>query len=104
MLFLQIARSINAGNKRPTKGGVLSRPFQKLETPFDPSEHHTMYRSASLPVAIYEKEPTSIIAFALTSREYAEELHALVERKMATNTGTLEVGVTLSSSPKMWVV
>ena len=59
-----------------------------------------MYRSASIPVAVYEKEPTSIIAFALTSREYAEELQALRERKSATN-GGLETKITPSSSPKV---
>ena len=62
-----------------------------------------MYRSASIPVAIYEKEPTSIIAFALTSREYAEELQILLERKLtalAPNGTAFEARVTPSASPK----
>ena len=61
-----------------------------------------MYRSASLPVAIYEKEPTSFIAFALTSREYAEELQAMVERKTAAlgTNAAMEAKMTLSASPK----
>ena len=62
-----------------------------------------MYRSASIPVAIYEKEPTSIIAFALTSREYAEEFQLLVERKLTAlvpNGTAVEARVTPSASPK----
>jgi hypothetical protein len=63
-----------------------------------------MYRSASIPVAIYEKEPTSIIAFALTSREYAEELQTLLDRKMTAAlvpSGTaVEARVTPLASPK----
>ena len=63
-----------------------------------------MYRSASIPVAIYEKEPTSIIAFALTSREYAEGLQTLLDRKMnaalVPNGTAVEARVTPLASPK----
>ena len=58
-----------------------------------------MYRLASIPVAVYEKEPTSIIAFALTSRQYSEELQALLERKSVVN-GIVENRVTPIASPK----
>jgi len=38
------------------------------------NEHHTLRGALKIPVAIYEKEPSSVIAFALSSREYAREL------------------------------
>jgi 1-phosphatidylinositol-3-phosphate 5-kinase len=63
------------------RGGVPIRPFQKLPPPFDLNEHHNMHRSLKIPIAIYEKEPTSLIAYALSSREYAQEYWALVERR-----------------------
>ena len=39
-----------------------------------------MRQHSSVPVAIYEKEPTSIISYALSSREYFVALQALVEK------------------------
>ena len=38
------------------------------------NEHHTLRGGLKIPVAIYEKEPSSVIAFTLSSREYACEL------------------------------
>ena len=60
--------------------GFLTRPFQKLPSPFELNEHHNMHKSVKIPIAVYEKEPTSIIAYALSSREYAQELKSLMER------------------------
>ena len=40
-----------------------------------------MHKSLKIPIAIYEKEPTSLIAYALSSREYAQEYWAMVERR-----------------------
>ena len=37
------------------------------------------------PVSVYENEPTSIIAFALCSREYAHELKLLVDERKKGN-------------------
>ena len=69
------------GMREKERGGVPIRPFQKLPPPFDLNEHHNMHRSLKIPIAIYEKEPTSLIAYALSSREYAQEYWALVERR-----------------------
>jgi 1-phosphatidylinositol-3-phosphate 5-kinase len=66
---------------REKERSVPIRPFQKLPPPFDLNEHHNMHRSLKIPIAIYEKEPTSLIAYALSSREYAQEFWALVERR-----------------------
>ncbi|XP_065919768.1 1-phosphatidylinositol 3-phosphate 5-kinase-like isoform X3 [Dysidea avara] len=48
--------------------------FQPLPPPFKLNEHHTLRGGLKIPVAIYEKEPSSVIAFTLSSREYACEL------------------------------
>ena len=66
---------------REKERSVPIRPFQKLPPPFDLNEHHNMHKSLKIPIAIYEKEPTSLIAYALSSREYAQEYWALVERR-----------------------
>ena len=39
------------------------------------------FRHVSIPVAIYEKESTSIIAYALSSHKYVQELKAMREKK-----------------------
>jgi hypothetical protein len=61
-----------------------SRPFHKLPPPFELNEHHNMHKSLKIPIAIYEKEPTSLIAYALSSREYAQEYWAMIERRRNT--------------------
>ena len=43
-------------------------------------------RHVSIPVAIYEKEATSIIAYALSSHKYAQEIKAMRERKQNIST------------------
>ena len=42
-------------------------------------------------MAIYEKEPTSLIAYALSSREYAQELNKVIERRQAVVTAVGEL-------------
>ena len=74
--------------------GVLSRPFQKLPPPFESHEHHTMHTHTTLPIAIYEKEPTSIIAYALSSRDYQARLQLLMEKGV----GRQGPGATAASS------
>ena len=75
------------GEKRNVKDkdrySVISRPYQKLPPPFEYHEHHKMQGHTTVPVAIYEKEPTSIIAYALSSREYAAELKVLTDKTLA---------------------
>ena len=40
-----------------------------------------MQSALKIPVAIYDNEPTSIIAFTLSSQRYRQELQAIRERK-----------------------
>lgn len=77
-----------------------ARSFQKLPPPFELNEHHNMHKSLKIPIAIYEKEPTSLIAYALSSREYAQEYWAMVDRRH--NTAQPEkLHVSTPSSPKL---
>ena len=78
------------------------RPFQKLPPPFELNEHHNMHKSLKIPIAIYEKEPTSLIAYALSSREYAQEYWALVERKPSTLQQPEKL-ISRPTSPKVYV-
>ena len=71
------------GSKDKDRNSILSRPFQKLPPPFEFNEHHTMHSHTTLPIAIYEKEPTSIIAYALASREYTLKLVQLKDKSVS---------------------
>ena len=78
-----------------------SRPFQKLPPPFDLNEHHNMHKSLKIPIAIYEKEPTSLIAYALSSREYAQEYWAMIEKRR-NSTSCHPEKPSRPSSPKLY--
>lgn len=52
------------------------------------TEHHMLRGKLRFQISVYENEPTSIIAFALCSREYAHELKLLVDE--ARRTGLTE--------------
>lgn len=41
------------------------------------SEHHTLRGDLKIPIAVYEKEPSSVIAYTLSSGVYARELAKL---------------------------
>lgn len=47
----------------------------------DLTEHHLIRGNLRFHLSVYENEPTSIIAFALCSREYANELKFLLDEK-----------------------
>ena len=81
--ILVYAVCVGRGSKglKEKERAILMRPFQKLPPPFELNEHHNMHKSLKIPIAIYEKEPTSLIAYALSSREYAQEYWALVEQR-----------------------
>lgn len=80
---------------------VLSRPFQRLPPPLEYSEHHTMPSHTDFPIAIYEKEPTSVIAYALSTRHYTNELKLLREKKAMGSAGVISVASASNLSPKL---
>ncbi|KAB1279126.1 1-phosphatidylinositol 3-phosphate 5-kinase [Camelus dromedarius] len=67
----------------------------------DPDKHYLMYEHERVPIAVCEKEPSSIIAFALSCKEYR---NALEELSKATLRSSAEEGLppnsTLDSRPK----
>uniref|UniRef100_A0A4W6F3W5 1-phosphatidylinositol 3-phosphate 5-kinase n=1 Tax=Lates calcarifer TaxID=8187 RepID=A0A4W6F3W5_LATCA len=58
--------------------------FNPIPFPFDPDKHYLMYEHERVPIAVCEKEPSSIIAFALSCKEYKT---ALDDLSKASNTG-----------------
>ncbi|XP_076460083.1 1-phosphatidylinositol 3-phosphate 5-kinase-like isoform X2 [Babylonia areolata] len=48
--------------------------FTPLALPFDPSEHHLLQPCERVPVVVYDQEPSSIIAYALSSADYQMKL------------------------------
>jgi len=48
-----------------------------LASPFPPTEHHLLPPGSSLPLVVYQNEPSSIIAYALSSVDYEHQLAEL---------------------------
>lgn len=75
--------------------------YNPIPFPFDPDKHYLMYEHERVPIAVCEKEPSSIIAFALSCKEYR---NALEELSKATQRNSAEEGLptnsTLDSRPK----
>lgn len=76
--------------------------YNPIPFPFDPDKHYLMYEHERVPIAVCEKEPSSIIAFALSCKEYR---NALEELSKATLRNSAEEGLptnsTLDSRPKI---
>ncbi|KAM9851258.1 1-phosphatidylinositol 3-phosphate 5-kinase [Aulostomus maculatus] len=58
--------------------------YNPIPFPFDPDKHYLMYEHERVPIAVCEKEPSSIIAFALSCKEYKT---ALDDLSKSSNTG-----------------
>ncbi|CAN9498578.1 unnamed protein product [Ophioblennius macclurei] len=51
--------------------------YSPIPVPFDPDKHYLMYEHERVPIAVCEREPSSIIAFALSCKEYKTALDDL---------------------------
>ncbi|CAL9690735.1 unnamed protein product [Knipowitschia caucasica] len=51
--------------------------YNPIPVPFEPDKHYLMYEHERVPIAVCEKEPSSIIAFALSCKEYKTALDDL---------------------------
>ncbi|KAM9342605.1 1-phosphatidylinositol 3-phosphate 5-kinase isoform 2-T2 [Pholidichthys leucotaenia] len=51
--------------------------YNPIPFPFDPDKHYLMYEHERVPIAVCEREPSSIIAFALSCKEYKTDLEDL---------------------------
>lgn len=67
-----------------------------------------MHSHTTLPIAIYEREHTSVIAYALASRDYEAKLQLLMDKSsgkqlptMAANGGVADVKGQQNISPKL---
>ncbi|XP_061547176.1 1-phosphatidylinositol 3-phosphate 5-kinase isoform X4 [Phycodurus eques] len=68
--------------------------YNSIPFPFDPDKHYLMYEHERVPIAVCEKEPSSIIAFALSCKEYKT---ALDDLSKVSNAGADEVSQANSS-------
>ncbi|NXN97522.1 FYV1 kinase, partial [Rhinopomastus cyanomelas] len=68
--------------------------YNPIPFPFDPDKHYLMYEHERVPIAVCEKEPSSIIAFALSCKEYR---NALDELSKASLNNSSEEGLLLNS-------
>ncbi|XP_069471711.1 1-phosphatidylinositol 3-phosphate 5-kinase isoform X3 [Ambystoma mexicanum] len=56
--------------------------YNPIPFPFDPDKHYLMYEHERVPIAVCEKEPSSIIAFALSCKEYRNALDELAKASL----------------------
>uniref|UniRef100_A0A2C9JXF6 PIPK domain-containing protein n=1 Tax=Biomphalaria glabrata TaxID=6526 RepID=A0A2C9JXF6_BIOGL len=69
--------------KGVTRRLLSTSSFVPISLPFELSEHHTLPMCERVPIIIYDGEPSSIIAYALSSSEYrccVRELHNATRR------------------------
>ncbi|KAM8789826.1 1-phosphatidylinositol 3-phosphate 5-kinase isoform 4-T4 [Rhynchonycteris naso] len=69
--------------------------YNPIPFPFDPDKHYLMYEHERVPIAVCEKEPSSIIAFALSCKEYR---NALEELSKVTLRNSVEEGLPTNST------
>ncbi|XP_044287721.1 1-phosphatidylinositol 3-phosphate 5-kinase isoform X3 [Varanus komodoensis] len=59
--------------------------YNPIPSPFEPDKHYLMYEHERVPIAVCEKEPSSIIAFALSCKEYRSALEELSKVSLKSN-------------------
>ncbi|XP_060113445.1 1-phosphatidylinositol 3-phosphate 5-kinase [Heteronotia binoei] len=59
--------------------------YNPIPSPFEPDKHYLMYEHERVPIAVCEKEPSSIIAFALSCKEYRSALDELSKVSLKSN-------------------
>ncbi|XP_053218970.1 1-phosphatidylinositol 3-phosphate 5-kinase isoform X3 [Podarcis raffonei] len=59
--------------------------YSPIPSPFEPDKHYLMYEHERVPIAVCEKEPSSIIAFALSCKEYRNALDELSKMSLKSN-------------------
>ncbi|XP_051564156.1 1-phosphatidylinositol 3-phosphate 5-kinase-like isoform X2 [Myxocyprinus asiaticus] len=69
--------------------------YNPIPFPFDPDKHYLMYEHERVPIAVCEREPSSIIAFALSCKEYKTALEELT--KTMAKTGGVDTSQTISA-------
>ncbi|XP_026127651.1 1-phosphatidylinositol 3-phosphate 5-kinase-like isoform X4 [Carassius auratus] len=69
--------------------------YNPIPFPFDPDKHYLMYEHERVPIAVCEREPSSIIAFALSCKEYKTALDELT--KTTVKTGGDDISQAISS-------
>ncbi|XP_056662968.1 1-phosphatidylinositol 3-phosphate 5-kinase isoform X4 [Monodelphis domestica] len=75
--------------------------YNPIPFPFDPDKHYLMYEHERVPIAVCEKEPSSIIAFALSCKEYKNALDELSKVSLRNTTEeVLQASSNLDSRPK----
>uniref|UniRef100_A0A8C2ZRS6 1-phosphatidylinositol 3-phosphate 5-kinase n=1 Tax=Cyclopterus lumpus TaxID=8103 RepID=A0A8C2ZRS6_CYCLU len=57
--------------------------YNPIPFPFEPDKHYLMYEHERVPIAVCEREPSSIIAFALSCKEYKTSLDDLSKTSSA---------------------
>ncbi|KAJ7408230.1 1-phosphatidylinositol 3-phosphate 5-kinase [Pitangus sulphuratus] len=75
--------------------------YNPIPFPFDPDKHYLMYEHERVPIAVCEKEPSSIIAFALSCKEYRNALDELSKASLKNSSEeVLQLNSMSDSKPK----
>ncbi|XP_005999773.1 1-phosphatidylinositol 3-phosphate 5-kinase [Latimeria chalumnae] len=76
--------------------------YTPIPLPFDPDKHYLMYEHERVPITVCEREPSSIISFALSCKEYKNALEELSKASLKnTSDEGLQQNSTSDSRPKI---
>jgi len=70
--------------------------FHYSQSPLSPQEHHLTPNGCYVPVILYENEPSSLIAYALSSQEYQHSLDDMLAKRSSTNEHTTPRYISIS--------
>uniref|UniRef100_A0A673GWK5 1-phosphatidylinositol 3-phosphate 5-kinase n=1 Tax=Sinocyclocheilus rhinocerous TaxID=307959 RepID=A0A673GWK5_9TELE len=73
--------------------------YNPIPLPFDPDKHYLMYEHERVPIAVCEREPSSIIAFALSCKEYKTALEELTKTTAKTGADDISQAIRYIKHP-----
>ncbi|XP_066544342.1 1-phosphatidylinositol 3-phosphate 5-kinase isoform X2 [Amia ocellicauda] len=103
----QLGSSDSQVKEKSTMKAILANllpgnSYNPIPLPFDPDKHYLMYEHERVPIAVCEREPSSIIAFALSCKEYKTALEELSKSSVPTGgEDPAQPGSTAESRAKM---
>ncbi|XP_067300123.1 1-phosphatidylinositol 3-phosphate 5-kinase isoform X7 [Pseudorasbora parva] len=72
--------------------------YNPIPFPFDPDKHYLMYEHERVPIAVCEREPSSIIAFALSCKEYKTALEEITKTTAKSGGDDASQGISVGES------
>ncbi|XP_072181167.1 1-phosphatidylinositol 3-phosphate 5-kinase-like [Diadema setosum] len=71
---------------------LTSHESTQIETPFPADQHHLLPPCSIVPITIYDQEPSSIIAYALSSEQYKTKIYEQQQAPGQLTPGNMSLG------------